>query len=198
MRKASLLLIGFCLIAAVAAYSDNPNNLYSKSLNEFCSEGKRCVISVADPTSEITDVLTTTHHQMAQTNFVYFTNVSYASEATTKNSSNIISLAIIIENVTEDPCADANCWMRVRPESDVPFIDPELFGYYDYSGTTLSLYPEYTFGFPLHTTRANYTVSFETCIVDGESSYNDCMDGFTHKDHKRGHLFKKLKSLHCT
>lgn len=150
----------------------------STGLSEFCSHSKKCYITSLVPTSVPTDVATTTQHEMIKFNFVYFANVSYDSAATDQVSDNSINLAIVINNVLKDPCGQNGCWMRIRPQTDYPFVDPGLDGYYDYTNNTLSLYPEFIFGFPEHASQTNFSVSFETCIVNTLFDYNHCSEDF--------------------
>ena len=171
-----LLLVGIYAVAG------------STSLREFCSQGKKCLISTNVPTEIPTDLTTTTHHKMVEFNFVYFTDVDYISNVTEKDSQNTIGIAIVIDNVMKDPCEEQTCWMRIRSKTDYPFVDPQLNGYYDYSNNTLSLYPQFIFTFPAHTVAANFSVSFETCIVNPLFDYNDCIHDLQHygQEHIKG------------
>ena len=138
-----------------------------EGLKNFCRTDD-CYITARVPTTVPTNVSTTTQHLYFPllTTFSYFTNVSYEAHKSLLPSFNAIELAIVLFNIPDDPCGDEGCWMRIRFESDYPFIDPDLEGDYDYENKTLSLYPAFYYGFPHHNVPTNYTVSFETCVIN--------------------------------
>ncbi|AYV83831.1 MAG: hypothetical protein Hyperionvirus12_28 [Hyperionvirus sp.] len=177
MPDAALLVL--VLVGAWCVKSCNVDPyVEDNALIDFCQHGKNCYITTSVPTEVPTMVATTTEHKMVEEkyvlNFVYFANVSYLSDATTNTSGNLIGVTIMINNVKTDPCLQETCWMRVRIQSDYPFDKQNLGGYYDYTGTVLNLYLQYSYEFPAHTTGTNFTVSFETCIINPLFPFNHC------------------------
>jgi hypothetical protein len=160
----------FLLAVLTCAQACTGPKCMESNMTDLCRERECSILSSVDMDLPVS-FGTNTQHTLLSNSFVYYANFTFRSPSAKWQTTTTLHLDIVLHDVLADPCVDDTCWMRVRPVTDYPFVSQSLWGYYDYTNGTLSLYPNFGFVYDVHTDPTEYSVAFETCVIDSDSNH---------------------------